>query len=227
MLVSCSRPDRARTNGRQAGSKSSDARIAVSGGCVTKLQRWGPRRHTRPVRSIKKYLFHPGISIWQNPDYSAEPKLSKFDEIAETALVEESAISSKFDRYRPEGVPAQRCSNCGKLGHPSNKCYLRGKGEARVNPVVASGARTLSHLTCFWCGEKGHLARNCKKPLRRWETSNNRKTLGNELRRTENSRPTVASVGCLNREQCDYTILELDVSKGDKVYFLADSGGRH
>ena len=136
-----------------------------------------------------------------------------FDEIAETALVEESAISSKLDRYRLEGVPAQRCSNCGKLGHPSNKCYLRGKGEARVNQVVANGAGTLSHVTRFRCGEKGNLAINCKKPPLRRETSDNLKTLGNELRRTESSRPTVASVGCLNRELCDYITLELDVSK--------------
>ena len=140
-----------------------------------------------------------------------------FDEIAETALVKETAIYSKLDRYRLEGVPAQKC-NRGKLGHPSNKCYLRGKGEARVNPVGANGAGTLSHVTCFRCGEKGHLARNCKKPSRRRETSDNRKRLGKKLRRTESSRPTVASVGCLNREFCDYITLELNVSKGDKLY---------
>ena len=89
---------------------------------------------------------------------------------------------------------------------------------------MANGAGTPSHVTCFRCGEKGHLARICKKPPRRRETSENRKTLGNESRRTENSRPTVASVGCLNRELCDYITLELDVSKGDKLYFLVDSG---
>jgi hypothetical protein len=71
-----------------------------------------------------------------------------FDEIAEAALVEESAISSKLHRYRLE-APAQRYGNCGKVGHPSKKCYLCGKGEARVNQVVASGAGTLSHVTCF------------------------------------------------------------------------------
>jgi len=56
-----------------------------------------------------------------------------FDEIAETALVEESAIASKEERYRAEGASAYRCSNCGKPGHSSNNCYSRSKGEARVN----------------------------------------------------------------------------------------------
>jgi len=46
-----------------------------------------------------------------------------FDEIAETALVEESTIASKQERYRVEGVSAYRCGNCGKPGHSSNKCY--------------------------------------------------------------------------------------------------------
>ena len=147
-----------------------------------------------------------------------------FDEIAETALVEESAISSKLDRYRSEGIFAQRCSNCGKLGHLNSKCYSRGKREARVNPVVTSGGGTLSHLTCFRYGEKGHLASNCKKPPRRKETSDSRRTPGNESRRTESSRPTVASVGCLNREKCDYAMLKLNIGKGDKLYFLVDSG---
>jgi hypothetical protein len=61
-----------------------------------------------------------------------------FDEIAETALAEGSAIASKQERYRAEGAAAHRC-NCGKPGD-SSKCYSRSKGEARVNPVVASGS---------------------------------------------------------------------------------------
>ena len=47
-----------------------------------------------------------------------------FDEIAETALVEESAITSKQDRYRAEGSALPRCGSCGKVGHSSNKCLL-------------------------------------------------------------------------------------------------------
>jgi len=81
-----------------------------------------------------------------------------FDEIAETALVEESAVASKQERYRAKGASAFRCSNCGKPGHSSNKCYSRSKGEARVNPIVASGSGAVSQVTCFRCGEKGHIA---------------------------------------------------------------------
>jgi ssDNA-binding Zn-finger/Zn-ribbon topoisomerase 1 len=32
------------------------------------------------------------------------------------------------------------------------------------------------------------------------------------------------SVGCVNREHCDYITLELDVNQGHKLYFLVDSG---
>jgi len=38
------------------------------------------------------------------------------------ALVEESAIASRQDRYRLEGNFAQKCGNCRKVGHASNKC---------------------------------------------------------------------------------------------------------
>jgi hypothetical protein len=46
---------------------------------------------------------------------------------------------------------------------------------------------------------------------------------GNEVRRLKKSRPTI-SVGCANRERCDYITLELDVSQGHKLHFLVDSG---
>ena len=50
-----------------------------------------------------------------------------FDEIAETALVEGSAIVSKQDRYKGEGPVPNRCSSCGKMGHVSSKCFSREK----------------------------------------------------------------------------------------------------
>jgi hypothetical protein len=141
---------------------------------------------------LRNICFVQGLASDRIQTIVRSRNFQNFDEIAETALVEESALASKLDRYRLEGISAQRCSNCGKPGHPNNKCYLRGKGEARVNPVIASGSGTHSQITCFRCGEKGHLARNCRKPPRRREMNDNRKASGNELRRTESSRPTVA-----------------------------------
>ena len=47
-----------------------------------------------------------------------------FDEIAETALVEESAITSKQDQYRAEGSALPRRGSCGKMGHSSKNAML-------------------------------------------------------------------------------------------------------
>ena len=50
-----------------------------------------------------------------------------FDEIAEPALVEESAITLKQDWYRAEGSALPKCRSCGKVGHSSDKCFARVK----------------------------------------------------------------------------------------------------
>jgi hypothetical protein len=52
----------------------------------------------------------------------------------ETALVEESAIASKQKRYRAERMSAYMCSNCGKPGHSSNKCYSRSQVGSSSKP---------------------------------------------------------------------------------------------
>jgi len=148
-----------------------------------------------------------------------------FDEIADTALVEVSATASKQERYRAEEASAYRCSNCGKLGHSSKKCYSRRKGKARVNRIVAIGSGAVSQVACFRCGEKGHIARNCRKPPRRKESDDNNSTSGNEVRRPQQPPDRLLySVGCANKERCDYITLELDVSQGHKLHFLVDSG---
>jgi hypothetical protein len=48
-----------------------------------------------------------------------------FDDIAETALEEESAIVSKQERYKGEIGNQVRCSNCGKIGHSTQNCFLK------------------------------------------------------------------------------------------------------
>jgi hypothetical protein len=58
-----------------------------------------------------------------------------FDEIAETALKEESAIVSKFDWYKSLNMQLSsfKCSNCGKGGHMASRSYLRERKAVRVN----------------------------------------------------------------------------------------------
>jgi hypothetical protein len=84
-----------------------------------------------------------------------------FDEIAETALEEESSIISKFERYRGEGNPLTKCTHCGKkTGHSSNKCFSKTKDDDRINHFSVKRQPQQKGFTSFNCGEKGHIARN-------------------------------------------------------------------
>jgi len=114
-----------------------------------------------------------------------------FDEIAETALVEEGMITLRQDQYRAEGNTLPRCGSCGKLGHSSNKCFAREKREAWMNLVVtnapesissSSSSSSSSSTTCFRWGEKGHLARHCRKPPRKGENFGSGRSSGNDIR---------------------------------------------
>ena len=91
-------------------------------------------------------------------------------------------------------------------------------------PTFLANSGAARQITCFRCREKGHFARNCKKPPRRRESNEIGHTTRSESRQTERSRPTVASIGCTNPELCDYVVLELDVNQGRPLYFLVDSG---
>ena len=79
---------------------------------------------------VRNICFIQGLASDRIQTIVRSRNYQNFDEIAETALVEESAIASKQERYRAKGVSAYRCSNCGKPGHSNNKCYSQNKGEA-------------------------------------------------------------------------------------------------
>jgi hypothetical protein len=60
-----------------------------------------------------------------------------FDEIAGTALEEETAIVSKFDRYKNSYMQLSniKCNNCGKNGHVASKCYLKENEDVKGQSV--------------------------------------------------------------------------------------------
>lgn len=93
-----------------------------------------------------------------------------FDDCAQLALEEESAIVSRFETRsdRPD-----KCGNCGRMGHSTAKCYLKQKKEMKVNHVANDSnerkyaydrSRRPSDITCYNCGLKGHMSRECRKP---------------------------------------------------------------
>jgi len=79
------------------------------------------------------------------------------------------------------------------MDHSSNKRFAREKREAQLNSVVTNAPESSSGITCFQCGEKGHVARHCQKLPRKGENFRSRKSSGNDIRRSESSCLTVSS----------------------------------
>jgi hypothetical protein len=67
---------------------------------------------------------------------------SSFDDIAEIALEEESAIFSKNERYKSSSANSEgpKCSNCNKLGHVASRYYMKDRKDTRVSQL--SGMKT-------------------------------------------------------------------------------------
>jgi hypothetical protein len=126
-----------------------------------------------------------------------------FNDIAETALEEESAIFSRNERYKSSNaaVDGPRCSNCNKLGHVASGCYLRDRKDTRVKMVSVrhDNREKCGDMICYNCQGKGQMARHCRKSKRHLDKPglNKEKTEGsmrpgNELQPSERgSRTTV------------------------------------
>jgi len=129
---------------------------------------------------------------------------STFDDIAETALEEESAIFSKTERHKNSNSNTEslKCTNCHKLGHIASRCYLKERKEARVNQLLVKNEnRENNGDVCYNCQGRGHIARHCRKPRKRIGKpglinyrNRGSQYLGNESRPSvSGSRPTVQS----------------------------------
>jgi hypothetical protein len=126
-----------------------------------------------------------------------------FDEIAETALEEESALVSKHERYNGEAENPRKCGNCGKLGHSTQACFLKRatkigppqNGQARVNQTGVEERNRPWEITCYNCNRKGHYARDCRANKRRFSRRDKRQEYsGNETRLSADSQSTVSNV---------------------------------
>ena len=96
---------------------------------------------------------------------------SNFDDIAETALEEESAIFSKNERYKNSNAESPKCSNCNKLGHVASRCYLKDRKDKRVNQLAVKNENPEknSDVTCYNSQGKGHIARHWRNPGKHFE----------------------------------------------------------
>ena len=158
-----------------------------------------------------------------------------FDEIAETALEEESAIFSKNERYKQGNALGRLvCSNCGKAGHVAAKCYLRDKKEVRVNKVGSENKRGTfkvqgprkSDIVCYNCGEVGHMAKDCRKPRQTRRGMQPTEAKARD-RPPTNDTPCIGSVNTVdgtNGTKTECIKVGTDISNGKELIFLVDSG---
>ena len=82
---------------------------------------------------------------------------SNFDDIAETALEEESAIFSKNERYKNSNPESPKYNNCNKLGHVASRCYLKDRKYTRFNQLAVKNENREKNcnFTCYNAKERG------------------------------------------------------------------------
>ena len=154
-----------------------------------------------------------------------------FDEIAETALEEESAIFSKNEHYR-QGPNTGKLArhNCGKTGHLATKCYLKDKRDVRVSKlgmepgegVIKPRGLRKNDVKCYNCGESGYIARGCRKPRnpRKFNQVGSTKTEDKSSERSNFSIGSVNTIGNGNRSSAEGVRLQNEVSNGRELLLL-------
>jgi hypothetical protein len=150
-----------------------------------------------------------------------------FDETAETAFEEESAIVSKMERYKGQDTNPVQCTFCKKTGHASSKCFLKNKRENRVSHFSAKKPTQTKEIACYACGEKGHIARNCKKNQKTFRTGEpkNRDFGKREgTFRSQSADGQYYTAGCISEDNCEFLELEVDVRKTENLRLLLDTG---
>jgi hypothetical protein len=184
---------------------------------------------------LRNICFVQGIASDKIQTIVRSRNVGTFDEIAETALEEESAIFSKNEQYK-QGAAFSRlvCSNCGKTGHIAAKCYLKDKKDARVNKLGSKtqgstpkfqGSRR-GEIKYYNCGEVGHMARDCKKSrhARRNMPLVESGLEGRPPDRINPSKASVNTVGCKNGAATECVSMRSDISNGNELLFLVDTG---
>jgi hypothetical protein len=155
-----------------------------------------------------------------------------FDDIAETALEEESAIVSKNERHRNvcSGSEGLRCAICNKVGHVASRCYSKEK-DTRVSHFSTRDVerKKPQEIIRYNCQGKGHMARQCK-PKRKFERQEFSKqgvseSVSEPRPPGNGNRPTVRSysVGRIVKSGQEFLKLKVDVSS-EELLFLVDTG---
>jgi hypothetical protein len=118
------------------------------------------------------------------------------------------------------------------VGHVGSRCYSKERRDTRVSHFSTRDVerKKPQEIICYNSQGKGHLARQCKKPKRRFERQEFSKQgvseSGGEPRPPgSGNRPTVHSysVGRIVKSGQEFLKLRVDVSR-EELLFLVDTG---
>nr|GEZ82805.1 reverse transcriptase domain-containing protein [Tanacetum cinerariifolium] len=114
-------------------------------------------------KKVEAYIRGLSKNIKGEVTSSGPATLSKAVRMAHTLM--EQKVKAKAEREADNkkrkcgmqhyGNCSIKCNKCGKIGHKARDCWSK---------VVATGANAQPIVTCYGCGEKGHIKNNC--PLR-------------------------------------------------------------